>query len=60
MRHESRPWHGGQPSLLLSIRHGEVDGADISIRTARDTAGGDMRVYQIQLRLPIHTGVNTR
>ena len=54
MRHESRPWHGCEPALRLSFRHGEVDGADISRRAARDTADGDIRIDQIQLGLPIH------
>ena len=60
MRHASRLWHGCEPSLRLSFRHGESGGVDISIRTASDTADGDMRVDQIQLGLPIHAGVNTR
>ena len=54
MRHFPRGRHGCEPSLHLSFRHGEVDGADISRRAARDTADGDIRIDQIQLGLPIH------
>ena len=56
VRQRSWPQHGSQPGFDLSFRHGEVDGPDVSIRTASDTASRDKGVDCCALRIPVHGG----